>query len=189
MGIFSFMDGFRNGQNGTPPEPPPQRSDFYLPPDSSVRDFENRLLRARSEPLSILRQRFMGGRCVSADVHNEQTGGTYHVTAESCDCEDFKKLRQPCKHIIFFSLKAGDFSRYEKPIPLPPPKYNGDNFIPFYGRYYSGPPTGIGWCTSPPSPLASPCCRSAPPAHPGFSPRPCSGYSGFLCNCSALSPG
>lgn len=145
MGIFSFMDGFRNGQNGTPPEPPPQRSDFYLPPDSSVRDFENRLLRARSEPLSIFRQRFMGGRCVSADVHNEQTGGTYHVTAESCDCEDFKKLRQPCKHIIFFSLKAGDFSRYEKPIPLPPPKYNGDNFIPFYGRYYSGPPTGIGY--------------------------------------------
>ncbi|MEY8388677.1 SpaA isopeptide-forming pilin-related protein, partial [Oscillospiraceae bacterium 38-13] len=85
----------------------------------------------------------MGGRCVSADVHNEQTGNTYHVTSESCDCEDFKKRGQPCKHMIYLAIKTGDFLRYEKPLPTPPPKYTGDNFIPFYGRYYSSPPTGI----------------------------------------------
>ena len=150
MGFFSllassFMEGWRNGQQVTPPEVPPQRVDLPLPPDTSGSSFEDRLFRARSEPLSILRQRVMNGLCVSADVHNEQTGGTYHVTADACDCEDFKKRGQPCKHMIFLALKTGDFPRYEKPLPAPPPKYNGDNFIPFYGRYYSGPPTGIGY--------------------------------------------
>lgn len=47
--------------------------------------------------------------------------------------------------MIYLALKTGDFIRYEKPIPAPPPKYSGDNFIPFYGRYYSGPPTGVGY--------------------------------------------
>jgi len=47
--------------------------------------------------------------------------------------------------MIYFALKTGDFQRYEKRIPSAPPRYGGDNFIPFYGRYYSGPPTGIGY--------------------------------------------
>lgn len=150
MGFFSvlaasFMEGWRNGQQGTPSKAPVQYDDLPPPPDISSGDFENRLLRARSEPLSILRQRFMGERCISADVYNEQTDSTYRVTSESCDCEDFKKRGQPCKHMIYLALKTGDFLRYEKPLPAPPPKYNGDNFIPFYGRYYSGPPTGIGY--------------------------------------------
>lgn len=150
MGFFStiassFMEGWRNGQRGTPPKAPAQCDDLPTPPYVSDGDFENRLFRARSEPLAILRQRLMNGRCVSADVHNSQTGSTYHVTPVSCDCEDFKKRGQPCKHVIYLALKAGDFTRYEKSLPAPPPKYRGENFIPFYGRYYSGPPTGIGY--------------------------------------------
>lgn len=150
MGFFSllatsFMAGWQKGQQGTPSEISPQRVDLSAPPNTSSSTFEDRLFRARSEPLSILRQRFMGDRRISADVHNEQTGSTYHVTADACDCEDFKKRGQPCKHMIFLALKTGDFPRYEKPLPAPPPKYNGDNFIPFYGRYYSGPPTGVGY--------------------------------------------
>lgn len=150
MGFFSglassFMEGWRNGQQGTQSNVPPQYDDL-TPPISSGYDFENRLLRARTEPLRFLRQCLMDGRCVSADVHNDQSGGTYRVTAQSCECEDFVKRGQPCKHMIFFAIKTGDFRRYEKRIPPPPPqKYNGDNFIPFYGRYYSGPPTGIGY--------------------------------------------
>lgn len=154
MGIFSFfassfMDGWRNGQQCTslitPAEAPAQYDDLPPPPNTSSGDFENRLLRARTEPLSILRRQFMGERCVSANVRNEQTDSTYHVTLESCDCDDFKKHGRPCKHMIYFALKTGDFFRYEKPLPAPPPKYIGGNFIPFYGRYYSGPPTGIGY--------------------------------------------
>ena len=148
MGFFSglassFMEGWRNGQQGTQSSVPPQYDDLTLPISSGY-DFENRLLRARTEPLRFLRQCLMDGRCVSADVHNDQSGGTYRVTAQSCECEDFVKRGQPCKHMIFFAIKTGDFRRYEKRIPPPPPqKYNGGNFIPFYGRYYSGPPTGI----------------------------------------------
>ena len=150
MGFFSglassFMEGWRNGQQGTQSSVPPQYDDLTLPISSGY-DFENRLLRARTEPLRFLRQCLMDGRCVSADVHNDQSGGTYRVTAQSCECEDFVKRGQPCKHMIFFAIKTGDFRRYEKRIPPPPPqKYNGDDFIPFYGRYYSGPPTGIGY--------------------------------------------
>ena len=122
MGFFSvlaasFMEGWRNGQQGTPSKAPVQYDDLPPPPDISSGEFENRLLRARSEPLSILRQRFMGERCISADVYNEQTDSTYRVTSESCDCEDFKKRGQPCKHMIYLALKTGDFLRYEKPLP------------------------------------------------------------------------
>ena len=131
-------------QQSKPPSSLPQRSS-PPPPVSSSSDFENRLLRARTEPLVFLQQQLMNGVCVSADVRNEQSGNTYHVTPESCDCEDFKKCGQPCKHMIYLAIKTGDFLRYEKPLPTPPPKYTGDNFIPFYGRYYSGPPTGIGY--------------------------------------------
>jgi len=149
MGFFSsvassFTGGLRKGQYGATSDTPPPRDDLP-PPVTSSRDFENRLLRARTEPLRFLRQSFMGGRCISADVHNDQSGGTYHVTAQTCECEDFIKHGQPCKHMIYFALKTGDFRRYEKRIPPSPPRYNGDNFIPFYGRYYSGPPTGVGY--------------------------------------------
>ncbi len=150
MGFFSilassFMEGWRSSQQVVSSSTPAQYSNLPLTRDISSRDFENRLLRARSEPLLILCQRLMGDRCVSADIHNDQSGGTYHVTLESCDCEDFKTRGQPCKHMIYMALKTGNFLRYEKPLPAPPPKYIGDNFIPFYGRYYSGPPTGIGY--------------------------------------------
>lgn len=149
MGFFSvltssFVDGLRRGQFGSPDGQPPQYADLQ-PTVFSSRDFENRLLRARTEPLRFLRQRLIGCRCISADVHNDQSGGTYRVTAQSCECEDFIKHGQPCKHMIFFSLKTGDFRQYEKRIPPPPQKYIGDNFIPFYGRYFSGPPTGVGY--------------------------------------------
>lgn len=150
----SFVDGLHNGQQSisTPskssvqqPQAPAQQSKPFFLPAYSDSDFENRLLRARTEPLSILRQRFVRDQCVSVDVHNAQTGGTYHVTPESCDCEDFKKHGQPCKHMIFFALKSGDFLRYEKPVPFSSPKSSGGVFIPSYGRYYSGRPTGIGY--------------------------------------------
>lgn len=149
MGFFSvlassFKEGWRNGQHGSPSSVTPQCCDLP-PPIAPSRDFENRLLRARTEPLHFLRQSFMDGRCIAADVHNDQSGSTYRVTAQSCECEDFIKHGQPCKHMIFFALKTGDFRRYEKLIPPPPQKYDGENFIPFYGRYYSGPPTGVGY--------------------------------------------
>lgn len=149
MGFFSsvaasFVEGLRKGQHGATSGAPPLRDDLP-PPDTSGRDFENRLLRARTEPLYFLRQSFVGERCIAADVHNDQSGVTYHVTAQSCECEDFRKHGQPCKHMIYFALKTGDFQKYEKGIPPAPPRYDGDNFIPFYGRYYSGPPTGVGY--------------------------------------------
>lgn len=124
------MEGWRGGQQGTPSKTPAQCDDLPPPPDISSGDFENRLLRARSEPLSILRRRLIGEQFVSADVHNKQTGNTYHVTSESCDCEDFKKRGQPCKHMIYLALKTGDFLRYEKPLPVPPPKYRVHESIP-----------------------------------------------------------
>lgn len=156
MGVFtflvnSFMDGWRKGLERSSSETPP-RSNMQPAhtrtghiPFASERDFENRLLRARTEPLVFLRRQFMGAQCISATIHNNQSGNTYQVTATSCECEDFKKRGLPCKHMIYFALKTDNFYQYEKPILGPPLTSDDEGLIPFYGKYYSGIPTGIGY--------------------------------------------
>ena len=108
--------------------------------------FERRLRRARTEPLKIVNRQYMGGRWISADIHNDESGNTYRVTTQSCTCEDFGKHQQPCKHMIYLLLQMGDYKRFERSIPRHIKSVNADGeFIHLYWRYYSGPPTGIGY--------------------------------------------
>ena len=60
MGFFSslassFMKGWCRGQQGKTHETPVQHDDLPPLPDVSSSDFENRLLRARSEPLDYIK--------------------------------------------------------------------------------------------------------------------------------------
>lgn len=61
------------------------------------RDYEARLLRARTESFKIITMQ--GEAKAAADILSKSSGKVYHVTMTSCECEDFKKGHSPCKHI------------------------------------------------------------------------------------------
>jgi len=107
--------------------------------------FERRLFRARTENFKIVRE-YMRDDPASVDIFSEGSGNMYRVCGTSCSCDDFRKQHQPCKHMIYLMLKTGDFRRYERHAPTYMHGKNDDGeFIPLYWRYYSGPPTGIGY--------------------------------------------
>lgn len=156
MGIFSsFISEFMDGYHKKSSPRTTQKSEVEytaLSPDdqrallATPSNFERRLRRARTEPLKIISRQYMGEQWVSADIHNDESGNTYRVTETSCTCEDYIKHQQPCKHMIFLSLQRGSYKRYERAVPRYIPGKNADGeFIPLYWRYYSGPPTGIGY--------------------------------------------
>lgn len=64
------------------------------------RDYEARLLRARTESFKIITMQ--GEAKAAADILSKASGNVYHVTMTSCECEDFKKGHTPCKHMIYF---------------------------------------------------------------------------------------
>lgn len=157
MGIISslfsaFMDGYHKSLPQTPQKPEPElkytapKPDDQRKLDDAPSHFERRLRRARTEPLKIVGRQYVGAQWFSADVYNDESGKTYRVTSQACTCEDFSKHQQPCKHMIYLSLQMGDYKRYERSIPSYMTDINAEGeFIPLYWRYYSGPPTGIGY--------------------------------------------
>lgn len=126
-------------------ERPPVVCPTYVAVHQTDGAFEDRLFRARTEPLKFIQCQYLRDKIVSADIHNDISNCTYHVTPQSCTCEDFRKRSLPCKHMIYLSLQVGDFRRYEKHPPPPPKNFPDERFIPYYYKYYSGPPTGIGY--------------------------------------------
>ena len=108
------------------------------------REFENRLLRARTDELKI--EEFADGTKQAAKIRNVETGHVHHTTLIACDCEDFMKIRRPCKHMIFLMLKTGRHKQLEKTVPKSMRnEENTEEYIPIYWEYYDGPPTGIGY--------------------------------------------
>lgn len=108
------------------------------------RDFEHRLLRARTEPLEVTEYR--DDLRTAAKITNKETGRSYMVTGASCECEDFRKNRKPCKHMIFLTLQTGQYLRYEiSPSRCHPGTNSAGEFVPRYWRYYAGQPAGIGY--------------------------------------------
>ena len=109
------------------------------------RDFEFRLMRARSEPLKIVE--YCDDTYATARVENEETAHIYMVTETSCECEDFRKNGKPCKHMIFLALQNGSFRKYELSHALQ--SHSGVNrdgdFVPRYWEYYSGMSMGLGY--------------------------------------------
>lgn len=113
--------------------------------DPYDREFEFRLLRARTEPMELLE--------FCDDAHNEAliksgTGeSVYKVTEQSCECEDFRKRKKPCKHMIFFAIKTGKFLQYE--VGPYERRHDGTNregrFVPRYWEYYAGAPLWLGY--------------------------------------------
>lgn len=79
------------------------------------RDYEARLLRARTESFKIITMQ--GEAKAAADILSKSSGKVYHVTMTSCECEDFKKGHSPCKHMIYFALHTGRYAQMERPIP------------------------------------------------------------------------
>lgn len=79
------------------------------------RDYEARLLRARTESFKIITMQ--GEAKAAADILSKASGNVYHVTMTSCECEDFKKGHTPCKHMIYFALHTGRYAQMERPIP------------------------------------------------------------------------
>lgn len=113
--------------------------------DPYDREFEFRLLRARSEPMEIVK--FENEARTAARV-KDGTGETeYTVTENSCECEDFRKRKKPCKHMLFLAIKTGRYLRYEiEPCERECAETNRDGkFVPLYWRYYQGPPMGMGY--------------------------------------------
>lgn len=108
------------------------------------RDFEMRLLRARTEPFKIIA--FQGNAKASADILSKNSGNVYRVSMTSCECEDFKKGHSPCKHMIYFALHTGRYAQMERPIPRY--GYSRTNReekpVPFYWEYATQP-TGVGY--------------------------------------------
>lgn len=109
------------------------------------RDFEFRLIRARTEPLKILE--YLDADRSLAIVINESNSHTYKVGEFSCECMDYEKRRKPCKHMIFLALQTNRFQHYE--INSAARVHSGENedgeFVPLYWNYYMGCPTGLGY--------------------------------------------
>ena len=108
------------------------------------RDYETRLLRARTESFKIITMQ--GEAKAAADILSKASGNVYHVTMTSCECEDFKKGHSPCKHMIYFALHTGRYAQMERPIPRY--GYSRTNregkTVPIYWDYASQP-TGVGY--------------------------------------------
>lgn len=108
------------------------------------RDYEARLLRARTESFKIITMQ--GEAKSAADILSKASGNVYHVTMTSCECEDFKKGHTPCKHMIYFALHTGRYAQMERPIP----RYGHSRTnregktVPIYWDYASQP-TGVGY--------------------------------------------
>lgn len=109
------------------------------------RDFEFRLIRARTEPLKVLE--YLDTDHSIAIVLNEKNSHTYKVGANSCECVDYARCRKPCKHMIFLALQTNQFQCYE--VDPTTRFHTGENedgeFVPLYWNYYMGYPTGIGY--------------------------------------------
>lgn len=109
------------------------------------RDFEFRLIRARTEPLRIVE--YLNTDHSIAIVINENNSHTYKVGEFSCECMDYEKRRKPCKHMIFLALQTNRFQHYE--INSAARVHSGENedgeFVPLYWNYYMGCPTGLGY--------------------------------------------
>lgn len=113
--------------------------------DPYDREFEFRLLRARTEPMELLE--------FCDDAHSEVliksgTGeSVYKVTEKACECEDFQKRKRPCKHMIFLAIKTGKFLQYE--VGPYERRHDGTNregqFVPRYWEYYAGAPRWLGY--------------------------------------------
>lgn len=108
-------------------------------------DFENRFLRARTEPLEIVE--FCNEQHNAAKIRNNDNNHVYAVSLSNCECEDYIKYHAPCKHMLFLALQIKRLSWYEKPVPYFVPKKNPSNgrFIPYYWKYYTGRPNGPGY--------------------------------------------
>lgn len=108
------------------------------------REYEVRMLRARTESFKIITM--YGETKTEADILSKTSGNVYHVTMTSCECEDFKKRRSPCKHMIYFALHTGRYAQMERPIPRY--GYSSINregeLVPIYCDYASQP-TGVGY--------------------------------------------
>lgn len=109
------------------------------------RDFEFRLIRARTEPLKILE--YLDTDHSRAIVLNEKNAHTYKVGANSCECVDYARCRKPCKHMIFLALQTNQFQCYE--VDPATRFHSGENedgeFVPLYWNYYMGSPPGLGY--------------------------------------------
>lgn len=142
----AFLEGRDSGlekRKGTRPE---QERKVARPPASAYdRDFEFRLLRARTEPLTV--ERYCNEDHSSALVHNDESGNTYLVTETSCECEDFQKKGKPCKHMIFLAMQNGSHRKYEilPRCQLHSRKNDKGEFVPLYWEYYSVMPLGLGY--------------------------------------------
>lgn len=133
-----------------PPAKPKEPSSPIKPqaqPTAAVRrcegrDYEARLLRARTESFKIITMQ--GEAKAAADILSKASGNVYHVTMTSCECEDFKKGHTPCKHMIYFALHTGRYAQMERPIPRY--GYSRTNregkTVPIYWDYASQP-TGV----------------------------------------------
>ncbi len=135
MGIFSFLRSMGTAAGAG-------FSQSYL----RSRDFENRLIRARSDDLRI--KEYLNDSKNEAMVENRESGNIHRVSITECDCEDFRKKHVPCKHMIFLMLRNGRYKELEKAVPKS--VKNGeamDEFIPIFWEYYDGPPTGIGYAS------------------------------------------
>lgn len=109
-------------------------------------DFDNRFLRARTEPLEIIE--FCDESHVSAKIRNTENGHTYFTTEMMCECDDYSKHHRPCKHMLFLALQTMRFWQYEKPIPEKlffSKAIIQDKFIPIYWEYYHRQPLGLGY--------------------------------------------
>lgn len=148
MGIFrGLLDAFVEGWNkGKQQNEHRQASAGKSNEHSSGydRDFEHRLLRARTEPMEIAE--YCDDLCTVAKITNKETGRSYITTEASCECEDFRKNGKPCKHMIFLALQTGRYLQHEISPPRCHPGANSaGKFVPRYWRYYAGKPTGIGY--------------------------------------------
>lgn len=142
----TFLDGGNNRlEKGQGNQPERERRRMKSPASAYERDFEFRLLRARTEPLTV--ERYCDEDHSSALVHNDESGNTYLVTETSCECEDFRKKGKPCKHMIFLAMQNGSHRKYEI---LPQCQFHsGKNdkgeFVPLYWEYYSVMSLGLGY--------------------------------------------
>ena len=135
MGIFSFLRSMSTAAGAG-------FSQSYL----QSRDFENRLIRARSDDLHI--REYLNAAKNEAMIENRESGNIHRASVTGCDCEDFRKTHVPCKHMIFMMLNNGRYKELEKIVPQN--IRNGedpDDFVPIYWQYYDGPPTGIGYAS------------------------------------------
>ena len=142
----TFLDGGNNRlEKGQGNQPERERRRMKSPASAYDRDFEFRLLRARTEPLTV--ERYCDEDHSSALVHNDESGNTYLVTETSCECEDFRKKGKPCKHMIFLAMQNGSHRKYEilPQCQFHSGKNDNGEFVPLYWEYYSVMSLGLGY--------------------------------------------